>query len=283
MNAEANRPETYLGQDSIDVSIDAIEANEGRARALDMNWVRALADMIREQGLLQPIRVRDLGDGRWSLTAGHHRLIAAKVAGFAKIRCIVSTASNADEARLEEVMENLGRNELNALDRCCHLFELKRVWEKLYPETKAGVAGGKARQGSANEMFSFATATAEKIGLSKRAIQISVKIWTDLTPEARRRLVGTETANKQTELKALSEQKPDLQGKILDLILGDGPVGNVAQALDFLANGVAQNALEKRYLKVSQSLGALDDVTFDNVLAAHEDRVIASLKRRGRI
>jgi hypothetical protein len=35
----------------------------------------------------------------------------------------------------------------------------------LYPETKKGVAGGKARQGSANEIISFAGNTSTKTGV----------------------------------------------------------------------------------------------------------------------
>lgn len=270
---------TYLP----DLPLDAIDLPENRARDFDPVWAEALAGIIRQQGLLNPITVRPVGD-RYRLVAGLHRYYAHLFMGDqATIAARVSEAETDDEARLQEVMENLGRNELIALDRCHHLYELKVVWERMYPETKAGVAGANAKHGHANEIFSFAAATAERIGLSQRSIQIAVKIWTGLAPQTRTRLRGTDLARKQTELKALTELSPVKQAKVMDLILGDAEVDNVAQALEHLANGVVPNALEKRFTAVSRSFAALDEATFDNVIAAHEERVIASLKRRGRI
>lgn len=110
-----------------------------------------------------------------------------------------------------------------------------------------------------------------------------MKIWTGLTPQSRARLKGSDLARKQTELQALSELSPIRQMKVLELIFGDADVDNVAQALEHLENGVVPTALEKRFTAVSRSFGGLDEVTFDSVIAAHEERVIASLKRRGRI
>lgn len=263
--------------------IALIDVPDDRARAFDPVWAEALARMIEVQGLLQPILVRAVPGGRYVLVAGLHRLRAYGLLGRGSIPIRISQAETDDQARLEEVMENLGRYDLIALDRCRHLWELKAVWLKLYPETKAGVAGGKARQGTASEIFSFAESTAEKIGLSQRAIQIAVRIWHYLTPDSRRRLIGTELARKQTELKALSEQKPAVQARILDLILGDAEPENVAQALDHLENGVPVSAEEKRFAAFSKGFAALDDDRLDSLLSVHEDRVIASLKRRGRL
>ncbi|HRK69670.1 MAG TPA: hypothetical protein PKY73_19155, partial [Hyphomonas sp.] len=190
---------------------------------------------------------------------------------------------------------NLGRAELIALDRCHHLWELKAVWLNLYPNARQGGHANRGNQHTAGkaqslrsstdapEIFGFGKAVAEKIGLSVRSIETGVKVWASLSPDSRRRLVGTELGHKMTELKALSDESPERQAKILDLILGDAPVENVAQALDFLNLGSAPTAEEKRFLTASRLIGGLDDQTFDSVLAAHEGRVIASLKRRGRI
>lgn len=266
----------------LDLLIRDIDVPEDRARDYDENTALALAASIAAQGLQHPIRVRRTGD-RYQLVSGLRRLRAYELNQQATIPATITAADSDDAARLEEVMENLGREELIALDRCHHLYELKVVWERMYPETKAGVAGGKARQGTASEIFSFAAITAERMGLSQRAIQIAVKIWQGLSPTSRARLAGTALATKQTELKALSEEGPARQARILDLILGDEAPENVQQALDFMNTGVVQNSTEKRFIAVSRTFAALDDATFDAVLSAHEERVIASLKRRGRI
>lgn len=268
--------------DFVELPIIQIVVPEDRARSHDPAWSKALAHIIAQQGLIHPITVRRVGEG-WVLVSGLHRLRAFEALGLGMIPARLSQAASEDAARLEEVMENLGRNELNALDRCHHLAELKQVWERLHPETRAGVAGGKARQGSANEIFSFAAATAERIGLSQRAIQISVKIWTDLSPISRHRLVGTDLAGKQSELKALSEETPAMQAQILDLILGERRLENVAQALEFLSTGIVLTAPEKRFQAFSRSFAALDEDMFDFLLEVHEVRVIAALQRRGRI
>lgn len=277
------------------VSVALIDVPEGRARAFDPVWAEALARMIEVQGLLQPILVRPQEGGRYMLIAGLHRLRAWGLLGRGAIPVTLSEADSDDAARLAEVMENLGRYDLIALDRCQHLHELKALWLKMYPQAKRGAhenrgnqhMGGKGQSlpFSTNEpeIFNFAEATAEKIGLSKRAINTAVRIWLHLSPESKARLTGTELARKQTELKALSEQKPAVQAKILDLILGDSPADNVAQALDLLENGVAPNSVEKRFTTFSRGFAALGDDLFDRVVMANEDRVIASLRRRGRI
>lgn len=268
-----------------------IDVPDDRARAFDPVWAEALARMIEVQGLLQPILVRAVPGGRYVLVAGLHRLRAYGLLGRGSIPIRISQAETDDQARLEEVMENLGRYDLIALDRCRHLWELKAVWLKLYPQAKAGgdrKSDAIKRQSLAfdpfePQVFGFSDATAEKIGLSPQAIRLAVRIWHYLTPESRRRLIGTELARKQTELKALSEQKPAVQARILDLILGDAAPENVAQALDHLENGVPVSAEEKRFAAFSKGFAALDDDRLDSLLSVNEDRVIASLKRRGRL
>lgn len=276
----------------LELPLDQIDIGADRARDIDAAWVEALASIIRAQGLTHPIAVRRLGE-RYRLVSGLHRFMAFRLLGAQEIPCTVSSAETDDEARLEEVMENLGRQELKALDRCHHLYELKKVWERMYPET---AHGGDRKSGAikaqkmrldpnAPQIFGFAKATAEKIGLSKRAIEQDVAIWKGLSPASRATAATMPLADKMTELKALSEQKPARQEKILDLILDSEHPGiqNVADALFHLEHGGAPDAFERRYMAATKSLSTLDDTLFDRVIEAQEDRIIASLKRRGRI
>jgi len=50
------------------------------------------------------------------------------------------------------------------------------VYLRIHPETMQHVAGGKARQGTASEIISFAKDTAAKTGVSKRTVQHDVQI-----------------------------------------------------------------------------------------------------------
>lgn len=288
---------TPLAPTALEIPVFSIRVPEDRARDFDPVWAEALAAIIAEQGLLQPIVVREAADG-FVLVSGLHRLRAFGLLQRGSIPAVLSVAASDDEARLQEVMENLGRYDLIALDRCHHLHELKQVWLKLHPEAAAGGARPGAGRPSADgkikaqslrfdpdaEILGFGKATAEKVGLSVRTIEVAVKIWSDLHRPVRARLAGIPLARKQSELKALSEQKPALQARILDVILDPAiEADNVAQALEYLENGRAPDAAEKRFLAVSRSIAALDDGAFDSVIAAHEERIIASLKRRGRI
>jgi ParB family transcriptional regulator, chromosome partitioning protein len=267
----------------LDVSIDLIDVPDDRARHYDDQSARALANVLNVQGLFHPVRVRQIGD-RYRLITGLLRLRAFQINGAQSIPASLSDADTDDAERLEEVMENLARNDLIALDRCHHLYELKHAYERLHPETKAGVAGAKAKHGSANEIFSFAQVTAEHIGLSQRSIQVAVKIWTDLTSASRARLAGTPTARKQTELKALAELPPVRQEQVLDLILDeDSAAGNVAGALQILDADQETGVPDKHLNTMRAGLQKLSETSFDLLISENEARVIASLTRRGRI
>lgn len=274
--------------EELSVPLDLIDVPEDRARDFDPNWAEALAAMIAVQGLLNPITLREMPDGRYRLVAGLHRLRGCGLRGMPTIPARISAATSDEQARLEEVMENLGRYDLIALDRCHHLWELKQVYDRMHPGASRPGRRGNGKtlpiSGEHGEILGFASATADKVGLSKRAINLAAQIWSDLHRPVRARLAGTPLARKQSELKALSEQKPALQARILDVILDPAiEADNVAQALEYLENGRAPDAAEKRFLAVSRSIAALDDGAFDSVIAAHEERIIASLKRRGRI
>jgi hypothetical protein len=56
-----------------------------------------------------------------------------------------------------------------------HTNARKPLYEKLHPETRAKVAGGKARQGRASDKLSFAKDTAKKIGKSHKTVERNAK------------------------------------------------------------------------------------------------------------
>ncbi len=147
-----------------DVPLAEIDIPEDRARSFDPAEAQALAFVIAASGLQHPVRIR-LAGNRFVLIAGRKRLEAFRLLGWETIPATVSTAATDDQARLEEVMENLGRVELTKLDRCQHLYELKQVYERLHPETKNGANGGVGSKRNENEIFAFSLDAAEKVGL----------------------------------------------------------------------------------------------------------------------
>lgn len=293
------------------IRLSDIDIPEDRARDLDNDWAQALASMIAAQGLINPITVR-MVDGRLRLVAGFHRYTAFTLLEWETIPARISDAATDDDARLEEVMENLGRNELKALDRCHHLFELKQVYERLHPEAKNGANGGVGGKRNENEIFAFSLDVAEKIGLSRRSIELAVKIWKDLAAISRQRCAGTWLAGHQAGLKLLSEQSHIDQTKALDLLFSNPPKAtNVPDALAIIANGDVKTATEKKVETVKNTLkalpeavvasvvderlaamresidvlnkvlGKLEDDELDKVVEQNETRIVASLQRRG--
>jgi len=196
-----------------------------------------LAENIREVGRLrQPIEVRTVKGGGYRLIAGAHRVAACVTLGWERIQAFVCEATE-DEARLAEIDENLVRHELNPLDRATFLAERKALYEKLHPETRNGAQGGRGGKRNENETISFSKDTAERVGLTDRAIQLAVRIATNLAPDVKGRIAGTAIAKNQAELLALAKLGPADQRAVLGLLLGERPqAGSVREAIGVLTN-----------------------------------------------
>jgi ParB family chromosome partitioning protein len=87
-----------------------------------------------------------------------------------------------DWARLMEIDDNLAGAELTPLDTAVFLARRKEVYERLHPETSRGLAGAKARWSNASELGSFASTTAEKLGITERQVQKIVAAGERLDP-----------------------------------------------------------------------------------------------------
>jgi ParB family chromosome partitioning protein len=85
--------------------------------------LEALAQSIREKGVLQPLLVRPLGDGRYAIVAGERRYRAAKMAGLAEVPVRFLDLSE-KEARLLALVENLQREDLNPYEETLGVLDL---------------------------------------------------------------------------------------------------------------------------------------------------------------
>ncbi|WP_244345405.1 ParB/RepB/Spo0J family partition protein [Thermus thermophilus] len=85
--------------------------------------LEALAESIREKGVLQPLLVRPLGDGRYAIVAGERRYRAARMAGLSEVPVRVVELSE-KEARLLALVENLQREDLNPYEETVGVLAL---------------------------------------------------------------------------------------------------------------------------------------------------------------
>jgi len=105
------------GSSSInEVAIKAIKANPNQPRReFDETALRELADSIREIGIIQPITVRDMGDGTFVIIAGERRWRASQMAGLVTIPAYIRTVD--DENMMEmALVENIQRENLNSME-----------------------------------------------------------------------------------------------------------------------------------------------------------------------
>lgn len=91
-------------------------------RTFEPDELRALSDSIRQNGILQPITVRNTGE-HYELIAGERRLRAAKLAGLSVVPCIVMEISDRNSAILA-LVENIQRADLNCFEEAAALEKL---------------------------------------------------------------------------------------------------------------------------------------------------------------
>jgi ParB family chromosome partitioning protein len=106
------------------VPVDLISPNPHQPRRqFDEPALVALADSLRERGVLQPVLVRPVAGGTYELIAGERRWRAAQLAGFDTVPAVVR--SNDDTASLElALIENMAREDLNPVEeaRACAML-----------------------------------------------------------------------------------------------------------------------------------------------------------------
>ncbi|MFL6054690.1 MAG: ParB/RepB/Spo0J family partition protein [Actinoallomurus sp.] len=116
--------QAVAGAHFAEVPIAEITPNARQPRhTFDEEALEELAASIRIVGLLQPVVVRELGPNRFELIMGERRLRASKLAGLDKIPAIVRDTGD-DEMLRDALMENLHRQQLNALEEAAAYQQL---------------------------------------------------------------------------------------------------------------------------------------------------------------
>lgn len=113
-----------LSRETLEVPVDAIEANPYQPRTdFDEQALEELAQSIRVHGIIQPLTLRRLQEGRYQLIAGERRWRAAQKAGLKNIPAYIRLAD--DQGMLEmAIVENIQRADLNAMEMA---FSLQRL------------------------------------------------------------------------------------------------------------------------------------------------------------
>lgn len=109
------------GQELRELPVELIAPNPQQPRRrFDQASLEALAESVRDTGVLQPVLVRPLAGGRYELVAGERRWRAAKLAELQTVPAVVRARE--DSASLElALIENMVREDLNPIEeaRAC--------------------------------------------------------------------------------------------------------------------------------------------------------------------
>ena len=113
----------------------------------DKEALEELAASIRENGLLQPILVREYGEGRYQIIAGERRFRACKLAEIEEIPAIILERDDRKVAELS-LIENIQREDLNPVEEALAFKALSDEYGLTQEELAEKV--GKSRSAIAN-------------------------------------------------------------------------------------------------------------------------------------
>lgn len=113
----------------------------------DKEALEQLASSILENGLLQPILVREYAEGRYQIIAGERRFRASKLAGLTEIPAIILDRDDRKAAQIA-LIENIQREDLNPIEEAMAYRSLAEEYDMTQEELSLKV--GKSRSAIAN-------------------------------------------------------------------------------------------------------------------------------------
>lgn len=108
--------EQTVGKLILEIPLGKISANPHQPRySFDEDALKELANSIKENGILQPLVVSEIGNGKFEIIAGERRFRAAKEIGLETVPSIVRTVGEQQKLELA-LIENIQRENLNAIE-----------------------------------------------------------------------------------------------------------------------------------------------------------------------
>ncbi len=197
--SEQVKTEEHPKEGLVHIGIDKIKSNPYQPRTrMDEEKLSELTASIQEKGIIQPVVVRQTGEG-YELVAGERRLTAAKRLGWEKIPVVIAGKLSKEEMLELSLIENLQREDLNPIDTAkgyqrlmeeCSLSQDQMAQKigkdrstiantlrllHLPEEVQECVSKGELSEGHARAMLPLPDEK-EQITLAKRAIQEGLSV-----------------------------------------------------------------------------------------------------------
>lgn len=132
----------------VELELSSLKAGKYQPRTLiEQEKLNELADSIRAQGVISPIIVRSIANGRYEIIAGERRFRASKIAGCKTIPAIIRSVDD-KSALAMALIENMQREDLNAMEEA---LGVKRLIEEFgFTHEAAADAIGRSRSATTN-------------------------------------------------------------------------------------------------------------------------------------
>ena len=194
------------------IPVELIEPNPHQPREhFDHAALEDLVTSIKEHGIIQPLVVSSLPNGRYELIAGERRLRASKIAELPDVPAIIRSVNEQEKLELA-LIENVQRQNLNAIEEARAYVRLRdefnltqdeigeRVGKsrpqvgniirllQLEPEIQSALAQERISSSNARTLLSLSTRE-ERLALLERMLQgnFTVRQTEEFIPQERRR------------------------------------------------------------------------------------------------
>jgi ParB family chromosome partitioning protein len=162
----------------------------------DEGALAQLAESIRNHGILQPLVVTPMGQGKHAIVAGERRWRAAQLAGMEKVPAIVRTTKELEQLEIA-IVENVQRVDLSPLEQALSIERLHQQFNMPYESI------------------------AKRLGKASSTVSNIVRLL-QLSPEAQKALQEEKITEGHARAILSLKDMPDKQADLLASILRHG-------------------------------------------------------------
>ena len=241
--------ESASKEEIIEINIDELRPNPYQPRLeFELAALEELSLSIQENGLLQPIVVREVYNG-YEIIAGERRFRACRMAGLETVPCRIMEANEMQTATMA-LVENIQREDLNAIEEAKAYIQMMRLNNLTQEELAKKV--GKKQSTIANKIRLInLTEEVQNEVISKNISERHARALLSLTSDQQRKALQEITKNnytvQQTELFVQETFKPEKKRKIK--VKGKGFSRNVQIARNTIIQAIG--LIEKTNMEVS--------------------------------
>ena len=225
---------------------DVMQAGKYQPRShMDETALNELADSIREQGLMQPIIVRSIGNERYEIIAGERRYRAAGIAGLTEVPVLIKEVDDKNALSLA-LIENIQREDLNAIEEAQGLQRL--IQEFNYTHETCAQAIGRSRSAVSNLLRLLNLAPAVQTMLLAGDVEMGHARALLSLEAAQQIMLAQEIANKRLSVR-------DTEKRVTQILKGEGE-----QSKHIAKSRAISGDIKALQEKLSDALGAQVDI-----------------------